>query len=90
MEIKKKKPPKKPSEWRSQSPPLFFKCHIYRDSQPVFGAGRTLVFIIKWPTNTEAAAPVPGPALDDGHDLAPVRALLRAPAKALMHFSEGL
>lgn len=47
---------------------FFFKCHFYRDYRPVLWAGRTLVFIIKWPKNTEAAAPVPVPVLDDGHD----------------------
>lgn len=47
---------------------FFFKCHSYRDYRPVLWAGRTLVFIIKWPSNTEAAAPVPVPVLDDGHD----------------------
>lgn len=47
---------------------FFFKCHIYRDYGPVLWAGRTLVFIIKWPSNTESAALVPVPALDDGHD----------------------
>lgn len=46
----------------------FFKCHIYRDYGPVLWAGRTLVFIIKWPSNTKSAALVPVPALDDGHD----------------------